>query len=132
MWHLLSVFLILILKSSFYFAQKLPGREQSTRIYHIEGELGEKNENAHMGQISYTHSYNPSESRGTIILTIDKVQLSDESEITCMVKDNHLTDHGEGHTQLQVFSKFKWVHLNKPGTVTGRGNLYIFSIVIMY
>lgn len=116
----------------FYFSQKLPGKEQSKRLYHIEGELGHKVDDGYTGRISYTHTYNPSESQGSIILTIDNVQVDDESEIICMVKDTTLLDHGEGHTQLQVFSKFKWVHLKKPGSLTSRGKQYFLSIVIIF
>ncbi|XP_057206462.1 melanoma cell adhesion molecule b isoform X2 [Triplophysa rosa] len=85
-------------------SKKLPGRERSKVLFHIEGERGEIDDSGYTGRISYTHSYNSSESLGSIILTIDKVQLSDESEIICMVKDNTLADQGEGHTQLQVFN----------------------------
>lgn len=101
----------------FYSAQKLPGREGSKVLYIIESERWEIKDNDYTGRISYTHSYNSSESLGSIVLTIDKVQLSDESEIICKVKDNTLAEQDEGHTQLKVFSKLKRVHLKKPDTL---------------
>ncbi|KAA0701977.1 MUC18 Gicerin Melanoma cell adhesion molecule Melanoma-associated antigen [Triplophysa tibetana] len=83
--------------------KKLPG-DGSKVLFIIEGELREINDKDYTGRISYTHSYNSSKSQGSIVLTIDKVQLSDEAEIICIVQDNTLKNQDEGHTQLQVFN----------------------------
>ncbi|XP_056613518.1 melanoma cell adhesion molecule b isoform X2 [Triplophysa dalaica] len=85
-------------------SKKLPSREGSKVLFMIESERWEIDDKDYTGRISYTHSYNSTQSLGSIVLTIDKVQLSDESEIICKVKDNTLAEEDEGHTQLQVFN----------------------------
>ncbi|XP_073718701.1 melanoma cell adhesion molecule b [Misgurnus anguillicaudatus] len=83
-------------------SKKLPGTDQSN-IYQIEGGYGRIEENSYRGRINIIHSYDVNESRGSIILTIDDVQLNDEAEFICTVHDLS-QNHSEGRTRLQVFN----------------------------
>nr|XP_055052436.1 melanoma cell adhesion molecule b isoform X2 [Misgurnus anguillicaudatus] len=84
-------------------SKKLPGKDQGKIIYQIEGGYGRIEENSYRGRINISHSDDVNESRGSIILTIDDVQLSDEAEFICTVH-NLSEDHSEGRTWLQVFN----------------------------
>ncbi|KAI2656241.1 Cell surface glycoprotein MUC18 [Labeo rohita] len=55
------------------------------------------------GRIKVTHSHEPQNRRGTVILIIDSIQLSDQREFICIVH-NTSSDSGEGHTRLQIFN----------------------------
>lgn len=75
------------------------------RIYYY-GDHGEVIEEGsdYTGRIKVTHSHEPQNRRGTVILIIDSIQLSDQREFICIVH-NTSSDSGEGHTRLQIFSK---------------------------
>ncbi|XP_073674368.1 melanoma cell adhesion molecule b isoform X2 [Garra rufa] len=84
---------------------KLPGRDQSRiRIYYydIQNEIIDEGSD-YAGRLNVTHSYEQQNRRGSAILIIDSVQLSDQREFICVVHDM-LTDSGEGHTRLQIFN----------------------------
>ncbi|XP_051966754.1 melanoma cell adhesion molecule b isoform X2 [Xyrauchen texanus] len=84
---------------------KLPSRDQvSRRIYYydVPNEIIDEGTD-YTGRISVRHTHDNSIGQGIIILTIEKVRLSDEREFICTVH-NVSTEHGEGHTQLQVFN----------------------------
>ncbi|XP_016128079.1 cell surface glycoprotein MUC18 isoform X2 [Sinocyclocheilus grahami] len=84
---------------------KSPGRDQSRRrIYYYDNQseiIDEGSEYA--GRINFTHSHEPQNARGSALLIIDNVQLSDQKEYMCTVHDVS-TDSGEGHTRLQIFN----------------------------
>lgn len=107
----------------FDFVQKLPGKDQSRmRIYYYDNltEIIEEG-SEYTGRITVSHSYDPKDVRGTAILTIDKVELSDQREFICMVH-SVLKESGEGHTRLQVFSKTNGLvppDLEEPGQAEG-------------
>ncbi|XP_059389118.1 cell surface glycoprotein MUC18-like [Carassius carassius] len=84
---------------------KLPGRDQSRRrIYYYDGQKKFIEEGSeYVGRITVTHSHEPQNARGSAILIIDNVQLSDQREFICTVH-NVSTDIGEGHTRLQIFN----------------------------
>ncbi|XP_065137265.1 melanoma cell adhesion molecule b isoform X2 [Paramisgurnus dabryanus] len=84
-------------------SKKLPGKEQSKKIFQIEGVYERIDDKSYMGRLNVTHSYDVNESRGSIILTIDRVTLNDEAEFICTVYDLS-KDYSEGHTLLQVFN----------------------------
>ncbi|XP_051717083.1 melanoma cell adhesion molecule b isoform X2 [Ctenopharyngodon idella] len=97
---------------------KLPGKDQSRmRIYYYDNltEIIEEG-SEYTGRITVSHSYDPKDVRGTAILTIDKVELSDQREFICMVH-NVLKESGEGHTRLQVFKSPSMPVID--GTYTG-------------
>ncbi|XP_058600465.1 melanoma cell adhesion molecule b isoform X1 [Onychostoma macrolepis] len=84
---------------------KSAGRDQSRRrIYYYDDQneiIDEGSEYA--GRINFTHSYEPQNARGSALLIINNVQLSDQKEFICSVHDV-LADIGEGHTRLQIFN----------------------------
>ncbi|XP_043115828.1 melanoma cell adhesion molecule b isoform X2 [Puntigrus tetrazona] len=84
---------------------KLPGRDQSRRrIYYYDDQkeiIEEGSEYA--GRISVTHSYDPQNARGSALLIINNVQLSDQKDFICSIHDVS-ADMGEGHTRLQIFN----------------------------
>uniref|UniRef100_A0A8C1TZ16 Melanoma cell adhesion molecule b n=1 Tax=Cyprinus carpio TaxID=7962 RepID=A0A8C1TZ16_CYPCA len=84
---------------------KLPGRDQSRRrIYYYDGQKTVIEEGSeYVGRIKVTHSHEPQNARGSAILIIDNVQLSDQREYICTVY-NVSTDSGEGRTRLQIFN----------------------------
>ncbi|XP_051962918.1 cell surface glycoprotein MUC18-like [Xyrauchen texanus] len=84
---------------------KLPGRDQARRkIYYFDNQNETIDEGSdYTGRISVSHSHNKSTEKGYIILSIDKVRLSDEREFICTVY-NVSKDHGEGRTRLHVFN----------------------------
>ncbi|XP_048016455.1 melanoma cell adhesion molecule b isoform X2 [Megalobrama amblycephala] len=83
---------------------KLPGKDQGRiRICYYDNQTEIIEEGSeYAGRIKVSHSYDPHDARGTAILTIDKVELSDQREFICMVH-NVLKESGEGRTRLQVF-----------------------------
>ncbi|XP_016344301.1 cell surface glycoprotein MUC18-like isoform X5 [Sinocyclocheilus anshuiensis] len=84
---------------------KLPGRDQSRRriyYYDDQNEIIEEG-SEYAGRIKVTHSHEPQNARGSAILIIDNVQLSDQRDFICTVL-NVSTDSGEGHTHLQIFN----------------------------
>ncbi|XP_067221602.1 melanoma cell adhesion molecule b isoform X2 [Chanodichthys erythropterus] len=83
---------------------KLPGKDQSRiRIYYYDNQTEIIEEGSEYAErIKVSHSYDRHDARGTAILTIDKVELSDQREFICMVH-NVLKESGEGRTRLQVF-----------------------------
>ncbi|XP_050985544.1 melanoma cell adhesion molecule b isoform X2 [Labeo rohita] len=84
---------------------KLPGRDQSMKRIYYYGDHGEVIEEGsdYTGRIKVTHSHEPQNRRGTVILIIDSIQLSDQREFICIVH-NTSSDSGEGHTRLQIFN----------------------------
>ncbi|XP_067306811.1 melanoma cell adhesion molecule b [Pseudorasbora parva] len=83
---------------------KLPGKDQSRiRIYYYDDQTEIIEEGSeYAGRIKVSRYYDPQLSQGNAILTIDKVELTDQREFICMVH-NASKDSGEGHTRLQVF-----------------------------
>ncbi|ROL53337.1 Cell surface glycoprotein MUC18 [Anabarilius grahami] len=83
---------------------KLPGKDQSRiRIYYYDNQTEIIEEGSEYARrIKVIHTYDPHDARGTAILTINKVELSDQREFICMVH-NVLKESGEGRTRLQVF-----------------------------
>uniref|UniRef100_A0A672QI26 Cell surface glycoprotein MUC18-like n=1 Tax=Sinocyclocheilus grahami TaxID=75366 RepID=A0A672QI26_SINGR len=84
---------------------KWPGRDQSRRriyYYDDQNEIIEEG-SEYAGRIKVTHSHEPQNARGSAILIIDNVQLSDQREFICTVL-NVSTDSAEGHTRLQIFN----------------------------
>ncbi|XP_051535845.1 cell surface glycoprotein MUC18-like isoform X2 [Myxocyprinus asiaticus] len=84
---------------------KLPSRDQASRriyYYDVPNEIIDEGTD-YTGRISVRHTHDKSIGQGSIILTIEKVRLSDEREFICTV-GNVSTEHGEGHTQLQIFN----------------------------
>lgn len=107
----------------FDFVQKLPGKNQSRiRIYYYDNQTEIIEEGSeYAGRISFSHYYDRNDTRGTAILTIDEVKLSDQREFICMVY-NVLKESGEGRTHLQVFSKTNGLvppDLEEPGQAEG-------------
>ncbi|XP_059370422.1 melanoma cell adhesion molecule b isoform X2 [Carassius carassius] len=85
---------------------KLPDREQSKKGFFAYDTVENKiidEDSEYAGRINFTHSHEPQNSRGSGLLIIDNVQLSDQKEYTCTVHDVS-TDSGEGHTRLQIFN----------------------------
>ncbi|KAK2881087.1 hypothetical protein QQF64_008574 [Cirrhinus molitorella] len=84
---------------------RLPGRDQGRRrIYYYDDQNAIIEEGSdYAGRINVTHSYEPQSERGSAILIIDNVQMSDQREFICIVHDI-LSDSGEGHTRLQLFN----------------------------
>ncbi|XP_051520759.1 melanoma cell adhesion molecule b isoform X2 [Myxocyprinus asiaticus] len=97
---------------------KLPGRDQTRRrIYYFDDQNEIIDEGSdYTGRISVKHSHNKSTEQGNIILTIDKVRLSDEREFICTVH-NVSKEHGEGRTRLQVFNSPSFPEIE--GTYSG-------------
>ncbi|XP_018972115.1 cell surface glycoprotein MUC18-like isoform X1 [Cyprinus carpio] len=85
---------------------KSPGRDQSRkRVYYydtLQKEIIDEG-SEYAGRINFTHSHEPQNSRGSALLIINNVQLSDQKEYICTVHDVS-TDSGEGHTLLQIFN----------------------------
>uniref|UniRef100_A0A671LX81 Cell surface glycoprotein MUC18-like n=1 Tax=Sinocyclocheilus anshuiensis TaxID=1608454 RepID=A0A671LX81_9TELE len=80
-------------------------RDQSRRriyYYDDQNEIIEEG-SEYAGRIKVTHSHEPQNARGSAILIIDNVQLSDQRDFICTVL-NVSTDSGEGHTHLQIFN----------------------------
>lgn len=107
----------------FDFVQKLPGKDQGRiRIYYYDNQTEIIEEGSDYAErIKVSHSYDTHDARGTAILTIDKVELSDQREFICMVH-NVLKESGEGRTHLQVFSKTNGLvppDLEEPGQTEG-------------
>lgn len=84
---------------------KSPGRDQSRRrIYYYDDQneiIDEGSEYA--GRLNVTHSYEPQNARGSALLIISNVQMSDQKEFICTVHDVS-ADIGEGHTHLQLYN----------------------------
>ncbi|XP_016335341.1 cell surface glycoprotein MUC18 isoform X3 [Sinocyclocheilus anshuiensis] len=84
---------------------KSPGRDQSRRrIYYYDNQSAIIDEGSeYAGRINFSHSHEPQNVRGSALLIIDSVQMSDQKEYICTVHDVS-TDSGEGHTRLQIFN----------------------------
>ncbi|XP_021337028.1 melanoma cell adhesion molecule b isoform X2 [Danio rerio] len=84
---------------------KLPGKDQNRkRFYYSENQTEIIDQNHEYAErIKVSHSYDTEEERGSVVLILDDVQLTDEREFICMVH-SVLNDVGEGRTHLKIYN----------------------------
>ncbi|TRZ02057.1 hypothetical protein DNTS_031647 [Danionella cerebrum] len=84
---------------------KLHGKDQSRkRIYYSDDQIKMIEEgNEYSTRISVTQNFNLQQQRGSAVLIIDDVELTDEREFICIVHSEE-NDSGEGSTRLQIFN----------------------------